>query len=219
MAEIKEKQNRIFPAGKLVSALSWLTLIGSLIMIGRLAIIFAMSFPDAKGISTVFSIFLFVLNVAFACILFVLACRSSIFIFAGIGLLLASTTDLFIFSKGLTSATIVFFIVLPIYLILFAAFLISLSKGMQACADSSGGESYYNWPPYRKTVIFLYATFLLVLLFFKTPFGIAAVFDFELPFKILFALLLIACHAISFWQFVLLRKTAKELIEPTKSSR
>ena len=75
MAEIKENQNRIFPTGKLVYALSWLALIGFLLKIGRLIIFFA----NAKGISTVLSIFLFVLNVASACVLFVLARRSSIF--------------------------------------------------------------------------------------------------------------------------------------------
>ena len=34
MAEIKENQNRIFPTGKLVYALSWLALIGFILKIG-----------------------------------------------------------------------------------------------------------------------------------------------------------------------------------------
>ena len=41
MAEIKENQNRIFPTGKLVYALSWLALIGFILKIGRLNIFFA----------------------------------------------------------------------------------------------------------------------------------------------------------------------------------
>ena len=39
MAE--ENQNRIFPTGKLVYALSWLALIGFILKIGRLNIFFA----------------------------------------------------------------------------------------------------------------------------------------------------------------------------------
>ena len=161
MAEIEENQNRIFPTGKLVYALSWLTLIGFILKIGRLIIFFA----NAKGISTVLSIFLFVLNVASACVLFALARRSSIFRFAGIALLLASTSDLLVFSEGMTNS-FVFFVFLPIYLIMLLAFLIFLSKGMQECVESSGGDAYYMWPKFRKAAIFLYAAFLLFLSFF-----------------------------------------------------
>ena len=124
MAEIKENQNRIFPTGKLVYALSWLALIGFILKIGRLNIFFAVQkLSDAKEILTVLSIFLLVLNVASACVLFVLARRSSIFRFAGIALLLASTSDLLVFSKGVTN-DFVFFVFLPIYLMMFLAFLI-----------------------------------------------------------------------------------------------
>lgn len=209
MAEIKENQNRIFPTGKLVYALSWLTLIGFILKIGRLIIFFA----NAKGISTVLSIFLFVLNVASACVLFALARRSSIFRFAGIALLLASTSDLLVFSEGMTN-DFVFFVFLPIYLIMLLAFLISLSKGMQECVESSGGDAYYRWPKFRKAAIFLYAAFLLFLSFLfslsdpnnEQLYGSCAI------------MLFFACHVLLYILVILLNKTAKELNEPTKSS-
>ena len=209
MAEIKENQNRIFPTGKLVYALSWLALIGFLLKIGRLIIFFA----NAKGISTVLSIFLFVLNVASACVLFVLARRSSIFRFAGITLLLASTSDLLVFSEGMTNS-FVFFVFLPIYLIMLLAFLIFLSKGMQECVESSGGDAYYMWPKFRKAAIFLYAAFLLLLSFF---FSLSNPND-ELLYGSCAIMLFFACHVLLYILVILLNKTAKELNEPTKSS-
>ncbi|MBQ5967652.1 MAG: hypothetical protein IJL60_07790 [Clostridiales bacterium] len=209
MAEIKENQNRIFPTGKLVYALSWLALIGFLLKIGRLIIFFA----NAKGISTVLSIFLFVLNVASACVLFVLARRSSIFRFAGIALLLASTSDLLVFSEGMTNS-FVFFVFLPIYLIMLLAFLIFLSKGMQECVESSGGDAYYMWPKFRKAAIFLYAAFLLLLSFF---FSLSNPND-ELLYGSCAIMLFFACHVLLYILVILLNKTAKELNEPTKSS-
>lgn len=215
MAEIKENQNRIFPTGKLVYALSWLTLIGFLLKIGQLTIFFATHpLSDAKGISTVLSIFLFVLNVASACVLFALARRSGIFIFSGIGLLLASTSDLLIFTEGLTN-DFVFFVFLPIYLMIFLAFLISLSKGMQDCVESSGGDAYYKWPKYRKTVIFLYAAFLLFLSFFFSLFDT----NDELLYGFCSFMLFIACHAMLYVLVILLHKTAKELNELIKPNK
>ena len=209
MAEIEENQNRIFPTGKLVYALSWLTLIGFILKIGRLIIFFA----NAKGISTVLSIFLFVLNVASACVLFALARRSSIFRFAGIALLLASTSDLLVFSEGMTNS-FVFFVFLPIYLIMLLAFLIFLSKGMQECVESSGGDAYYMWPKFRKAAIFLYAASLLVLAPFFSMFSM----DYLLPYEFCSFMLFIACHAMLYVLVILLHKTAKELNEPTQSS-
>lgn len=214
MAEIKENQNRIFPTGKLVYALSWLTLIGFILKIGRLTIFFARrQLSDAKGILTVLSIFLLVLNVASACVLFALARRSSIFRFAGIALLLASTSDLLVFIEGVTN-DFEYFLFVPIYLMMSFAFLISLSKGMQDCVESSGGDAYYKWPQYRKTVIFLYAAFLLVLAPFFSMFSM----DFLLPYEFCSFMLFIACHAMLYVLVILLNKTAKELNEPTKSS-
>lgn len=214
MAEIKENQNRIFPTGKLVYALFWLTLIGFLLKIGRLTIFFATHpLSDARGISPVLSIFLFVLNVASACVLFALARRSSIFRFAGIALLLDSTSDLLMFTQGRTD-DFVSFAFLPIYLMMFLAFLISLSKGMQDCVESSGGDAYYKWPKFRKAAIFLYAAFLLFLAFF---FSLSYTND-ELLYGSCAFLLFIACHAMLYILVILLNKTAKELNEPTKSS-
>lgn len=214
MAEIKENQNRIFPTGKLVYALFWLTLIGFLLKIGRLTIFFATHpLSDARGISPVLSIFLFVLNVASACVLFALARRSSIFRFAGIALLLASTSDLLMFTQGRTD-DFVSFVFLPIYLMMLLAFLISLSKGMQDCVESSGGDANYKWPQYRKTVIFLYAAFLLVLAPFFSMFSM----DYLSLYEFCSVMLLFACHAMLYILVILLHKTAKELNEPTQSS-
>lgn len=214
MAEIKENQNRIFPTGKLVYALSWLALIGFILKIGRLNIFFAaQKLSDAKEILTVFSIFLFVLNVASACVLFVLARRSSIFRFAGIALLLASTSDLLVFSEGVTN-DFVFFVFLPIYLMMLLAFLISLSKGMQDCVESSGGDAYYKWPKFRKAAIFLYAAFLLFLAFFFS----LSYTNYELLYGSCAIMLFFACHVLLYILVIMLNKTAKELNEPTKSS-
>ena len=210
MSEIKENQKRISIAGKQIYVLSWVSFTTSLLWICRSIFFLALSQSSAQKCITVLSVILFAFNFAFACGLFSLARQSKAFIFSGVFLILASAADLLTWSS--TSNTGIFIIFYPVFILLMPVFIILLSKGMLKIVDYIKGNSYDQWTRYRNALVFLYVARILC---FVVVLAQLASHFLEVTLAC-FAVLTLICNLLAFWQFFLLRDTAKQLKDYSK---
>ena len=211
MSDSGRKQKSLSLVGMRISALSWISLITTFILNVRIIVFLTGGFDHFPHVTIV----LFAMYFAFACSLFTLARQSKFFIYSGIMLLLATSTDLLSWI-GLWKydMNIDHFIkVWPFCILFMPIFLALLSQGMMAIDKSPNDNLIHQWKRYRLTFIIIYAARFFL---YQCAYALLGKNDLENEFSInsivlLYGALTVVCDLLSLWQFFLLRYTVDEV--------